>query len=116
MAPRLRGGRLLLNCARTTPEFPDTESSVSIDGMYCQRVHTMCPCDLTPDDSDLCASNFFATLVDVCDALAQIEVCSLRVVYVLDLDERCVWVLCSLAALERDMLAPAIRSVLGLFY
>jgi hypothetical protein len=51
-APKDLGGRLRLNCARTTPELP--EGSVSLDSCNnSTKNHTMWPGDLAPNDSDL---------------------------------------------------------------
>lgn len=67
----------------------------------------MRPRDLAPDDSDLGSSDLLLAAVDVCDALAQVEGSGFRVVDALDLDERRARVGVSLAALVREVLAPA---------
>lgn len=67
----------------------------------------MRPSDLAPDDTDLGASDLLLAAVDVCDALAQVERCGLRVLDTLDLDERGVGVGVTLAALVGKVLAPA---------
>lgn len=51
-APKDLGGRLRLNCARTTPELP--RESVSLNSSITSPVqHTMWPGNLAPDDSNL---------------------------------------------------------------
>lgn len=66
----------------------------------------MRPRNLAPNDPNLSASDLLLAAVDVCDALAQVEGCRLRVVNALDLNERSAWVGGMLGALVRQVLAP----------
>ena len=68
--------------------------------------HTMCPCDLAPDHSNLRSSHLFLRSVDIGDALAKVEAGALGVIDTLDLDERCARVGVTLATLVRQVLAP----------
>ena len=130
MAPRDLGGRLCLNCARTTPELP-------IGGLVSDAAHvlasvrpwipdlpspfppaecgvrkrTVRASDLAPDDTDLGAADLLLATVDVGNALAVVEGGGLGVVNALDLDERGVGPDRVLRALERDVLAPVGRPV-----
>lgn len=127
MAPRDLGGRLCLNCARTTPELPvggdlsamlliclpfvrllippnlSFHSPPAVRGV---RKRTVRAGDLAPDDTDLGAADLLLATVDVGNALAVVEGGGLGVVDALDLDERGVGPDRVLRALERDVLAP----------
>ena len=115
MAPKDLDGRLCLNCARTNPELPVIiHNQYAVPSLPLLRpgcIHTVCSCDLAPDDSDLGSSDFLLAAVDVCDALAQVEGCGLGVVDALNLDERCVWVGVALSSLVRKVLSPVSSSV-----
>ena len=127
MAPRDLGGRLCLNCARTTPELP-VRGDLSAMLLICLplmrplipdlsppfpssrvcgvRKRTVRAGDLAPDDTDLGAADLLLATVDVGNALAVVEGGGLGVVDALDLDERGVGPDRVLRALERDVLAP----------
>lgn len=47
----------------------------------------MWPSDLAPDDADLGAADLLMAPIDVGDALAQVEVGSVGIVYALNLDQ-----------------------------
>ena len=51
-APNDLGGRLRLNCARTTPEFPEWKHKYSFQLQWIS-LHTMWSGNLAPDNSDL---------------------------------------------------------------
>lgn len=115
IAPNDLVGRLLRNCALTTPELP-AKLSVSLCSLslclpssfsFRREYRTVRPSDLAPDDTNLGASDLLLAAVDVCDALAQVERCGLGVLDTLDLDERGVGVGVTLAALVGKVLAPA---------
>ena len=58
VAPNDLGGRLLRNCALTTPELPVMESQIGPAAAYRVReMCTVCAGDLAPDDSDLGAAD-----------------------------------------------------------
>ena len=72
VAPNERGGRLLRNWARTTPELP------ALDVRQCILYHfahdrTVRPGDLAPDDTDLGTANLLGCAVDESDLLAEVE-------------------------------------------
>lgn len=66
---------------------------------------TVWPLHLAPDHPDLRSPDLLLAAVDVCDALAQVERCGLRVLDALNLDQRGVGVGEPLAALVGDVLA-----------
>lgn len=75
-APKERGGRLCLNCARTHPEFPRTNrcQMVTFGGRWHKdNERTMDIDDGTPDHSQLGTPNLFARTIDKCTALSKIE-------------------------------------------
>ena len=102
IAPKLFGGRLCRNCARTMPELPAVpplalnvlEDQAEAVVVYCAVgiELTVCPCHLAPDDSYLGAADLPLAAVDVCDALAEIEGGVFRALHAFDLDEGCVGV------------------------
>lgn len=111
MPPNDLGGRLCLNCARTTPELPVPNVSPGSLLHYTPRVlglhRTVWPRDLAPDHPNLRPPDLFRATVHICDLLAQVEVRGLRVVNPLDLDERGVRVRVALAALVTEVATPA---------
>jgi hypothetical protein len=60
---------------------------------------TMWPRHLAPDHPYLRPPNLLLAPVNICDFLAQVEVCGFWVVDALDLDERCVGVRVALSSL-----------------
>jgi len=65
----------------------------------------MRPRDLAPDDPYLRAPDLLLAPVNVCDLLAAVEVCSLRVIDAFDFDEGCAGVGVALSPLVREVLA-----------
>lgn len=93
IAPKLFGGRLCLNCALTIPELPAKAIAVSDCTSFLAAMWhgllllTMRPRHLAPDYPYLRSSYLFLAPVDVCDALAEVELGRLGVVHAFDLDE-----------------------------
>lgn len=118
-APNDLGGRLRLNCARTTPELP--RSNVSFwTAVYNPSTHTMWPGDLAPNYPDLWSSNFSLCPVNESDLLSEVEteallarshillqqldvLCSFSVIYTLNLDQTGARVGVALATLVAQM-------------
>lgn len=81
-APKDLGGRLLRNCARTTPELPIRLTSsrklpqtniLSLVSCEALRQHTMWSGDLAPDDSDLRPTHDLVRAIHESDFLAEVE-------------------------------------------
>lgn len=74
VAPKERGGRLLRNWARTTPELPVLcIRHGPLVGRLCASNHTVWPGDLAPDDSDLGAADLLRGAVDEGNLLSEVE-------------------------------------------
>ena len=85
VAPKERGGKAFVNLALTTPEFP-------------------CTLAIFPQMTlDLCALHSLLALVDVGNALAQVEASILGVIHILELEEGDEGMLGVLAALVTKM-------------
>lgn len=69
-APKLFGGRLLRNCARTTPELPWLEGKVSSIVLYTVAGVSLRSGDLAPDDANLRASDLLVRTIDESNTLA----------------------------------------------
>jgi len=72
-APKDFGGRLRLNCARTTPELPlpTLLAAFSFPTLFQQL--TMWAGDLAPDNSNLRSSDLLAGTVNEGDLLSEVE-------------------------------------------
>jgi len=72
-APKDLGGRLFLNCARTTPELPGKKVRTTNFQIVIFLTHTMWPGDLSPDDPNLWSSNLSLRTVNESDLLSKVE-------------------------------------------
>jgi hypothetical protein len=72
-APKDLGGRLFLNCARTTPELPEKKVRITNFQIVLLLTHTMWPGDLSPDDPNLWSSNLSLRTVNESNLLSEVE-------------------------------------------
>jgi hypothetical protein len=110
LPPKDFEGRGDVNFARTTPEFPAIPPSARLsrpDVPDPDLLLTVRSRNLAPDDADLGAPDLLLGPVDVCHPLAEIELCLLRGVDALNLDDARRGVLGVAAPLVRQVSAPA---------
>jgi hypothetical protein len=102
-APKDFGGRLCLNCARTTPELPASSSFLSVRFSRTSRRgsqdisdvqhriasprRTMCPRNLSPDHSDLRSLDLALGPVHESDFLSEVELGGIRSFHTLELEQ-----------------------------
>lgn len=74
-APNDFGGRLRLNCALTTPEFPimPISGNVRVFEIHIRETNTMRTGHFAPDYSYLCSSDFSMCAIDERNLLTKVE-------------------------------------------
>ena len=73
VAPNDFGGRLFLNCARTTPELPRICQPKGLHVSLLDIHHTVWPGDLAPHHPYLGSPDLLLCAVDESDLLAEVE-------------------------------------------